>query len=117
MWVLGTEVWMLTLDEVAERFDGALQSGGGYRAPCPSHDDRNPSLSIDEADDGSGRILLHCHAGCKVEDIMGEAGLTWLDLQGDGRPAGPAGLDPVPPGSRRGCRIRRPGCATGCTSG
>jgi DNA primase len=36
-------------------------------ACCPAHDDRNPSLSIREAD---GKILLHCHAGCSQGDVI-----------------------------------------------
>jgi putative DNA primase/helicase len=31
-----------------------------WTARCPSHDDRNPSLSIRALCDG--RILMHCHA-------------------------------------------------------
>ena len=36
-------------------------------AKCPTHEDRNPSLSIREAD---GKILLHCHAGCSQRDVI-----------------------------------------------
>jgi putative DNA primase/helicase len=31
-------------------------------ARCPAHDDRVPSLSINDADDG--KVLVRCHAGC-----------------------------------------------------
>lgn len=34
---------------------------------CPAHDDRSPSLSIKDAD--NGKILLHCFAGCTFEDV------------------------------------------------
>jgi hypothetical protein len=37
-------------------------------APCPAHDDRNPSLSICDADDG--KVLVHCHAGCDQERVI-----------------------------------------------
>jgi putative DNA primase/helicase len=36
-------------------------------AKCPAHDDRNPSLSIREAD---GKVLLHCYAGCSQQDVI-----------------------------------------------
>lgn len=35
---------------------------GGYTAPCPAHDDKNPSLSISDGE--NGKVLVHCHAGC-----------------------------------------------------
>ena len=37
-------------------------------ARCPAHDDRRPSLSITDGD--NGRLLLHCHAGCNYQDIV-----------------------------------------------
>jgi putative DNA primase/helicase len=39
----------------------------GWQARCPAHDDKIPSLSVSEHD---GKILLHCHAGCSVKDIL-----------------------------------------------
>lgn len=53
-------------------------SGHGWSCRCPAHDDRNPSLSISEADDG--RVLLHCHAGCEPADVCGALGLKLSDL-------------------------------------
>jgi putative DNA primase/helicase len=41
---------------------GGKKAGGGWMARCPAHDDRVPSLSIRDAD--NGKILVHCHAGC-----------------------------------------------------
>jgi len=51
---------------------------GGYMARCPVHDDKNPSLSITEGDDG--RVLLKCFAGCSTEEIVKALGLTMSDL-------------------------------------
>ena len=39
-------------------------------ARCPVHDDRTPSLSIRDADDG--RLLVHCHAGCDQAHVIAE---------------------------------------------
>lgn len=38
-------------------------------ACCPAHHDRNPSLSISQAD--NGRVLLHCHRGCPQDEVIG----------------------------------------------
>ena len=46
---------------------------GRWVARCPSHEDRRPSLSIRELEDQ--RVLLHCHAGCSVENVLGAVGL------------------------------------------
>lgn len=35
---------------------------------CPAHDDKHPSLSI--KDDENGGIIVYCHAGCDFRDIM-----------------------------------------------
>ena len=54
------------------------RSGREWRGKCPAHRDRTPSLSISEGDDG--RALLHCHAGCKTEDVLTALSLTMADL-------------------------------------
>lgn len=42
---------------------------------CPAHEDRSPSMTLRELEDG--RILLHCFAGCSVEQILGVLGLSF----------------------------------------
>jgi hypothetical protein len=44
----------------------------------PAHDDRHASLSIGQGD--GGKVLLHCHAGCSVEDVCAAIGLRVADL-------------------------------------
>jgi len=52
--------------------------GDAWSARCPAHDDRDPSLSIGIGTDA--RVLLHCHAGCPAEAIVGTLGLAVRDL-------------------------------------
>lgn len=66
----------------------ALLTAGHHR--CPAHADRGPSLHVTQASDG--RWLLHCFAGCTLDEILRAAGLQLADLF----PAGSA-----PPGQRR----------------
>lgn len=47
-------------------------------ARCPGHEDRSPSLSIRELDDGA--LLLHCFAGCQASDVLAAVGLEFRDL-------------------------------------
>lgn len=67
------------IDLVLPRLDKVKPAGAGkWKACCPAHSDRDPSLSIAEAE--SGKILLHCWAGCEVRDILAAIGLGFADL-------------------------------------
>jgi hypothetical protein len=66
---------------VLDRLEGVQRNGDRWTARCPAHDDRTPSLSIGEGDDG--RALLKCHKGCETEEIVREAGLSMRDLFSD----------------------------------
>lgn len=64
---------------VLELLKAVRQTGPDrYLARCPAHEDRSPSLSIRALDDG--RILMHCFAGCDIEDVTGALGLEVGDL-------------------------------------
>ena len=69
---------MTPLDKMKDRLEGWKKSGEGYTALCPAHDDRNPSLSIRESEDG--KLLVHCHAGCCTEGVLDAVGLTIKDI-------------------------------------
>lgn len=72
----------MQLEDVLRRLEGVKRSGGGYSARCPAHDDKNASLSIKQG--GNGGIVLHCHAGCTPEQVVGALGLSMKDLFPDG---------------------------------
>ncbi|MGC1485352.1 MAG: AAA family ATPase [Candidatus Acidiferrum sp.] len=61
----------MTLEAILARFEKVQRSGADWKALCPAHEDKNPSLSITEKD---GKILVHCHAGCTTEAICTAAG-------------------------------------------
>lgn len=62
------------------RLDKVKPTGPGrWIARCPAHDDRGPSLSVRELDDG--RVLLHDFGQeCSVADIVAAVGLELSDL-------------------------------------
>jgi len=67
------------IDVVLPRLDKVKAVGADkWSACCPAHDDRDPSLSIREADDG--KVLLHCWAGCSITDVLAAISLTIRDL-------------------------------------
>lgn len=69
----------MTLEALVSRLERVKCTGSGrYQARCPAHDDRRPSLTIRELDEG--RILIHCFAGCDVESILSAVGLSFDDL-------------------------------------
>jgi hypothetical protein len=95
---------MSPLDLVVSLLKRVRQSGPNqWASSCPAHDDQDPSLSIASGDDG--RVLLHCHAGCTVEEICAALGLTGSDLfprepslaiSTRPAPTGPRPLSPTP---------------------
>jgi hypothetical protein len=68
---------MVALDLFLDRVD-FKREGNGFKAKCPAHEDIQASLSISEGADG--RVLLYCHAGCTVEQVVSKLGLTLADL-------------------------------------
>jgi hypothetical protein len=53
-------------EDIARALNGRRE-GRSWMARCPAHDDRNPSLSITQADD---RVLVHCFAGCSWQAVI-----------------------------------------------
>jgi hypothetical protein len=69
----------MSTSQLLDRLEGVKSTGAGrWIARCPAHEDRSPSLSIREADDGM--TLVRCWAGCEFAEIVGAAGLQPADL-------------------------------------
>ena len=77
--------------DLLAQFSGVRNSGDGWMAKCPAHDDRQASLSIKRGD--RQPWLLKCHAGCDTDAIVGAAGLSMQDI-----------LEPRPNGNTDGPR-------------
>jgi hypothetical protein len=71
-------------ENVLDKLEVADRNGEKAMCFCPAHDDRNnPSLSIKAE---NGKLLLHCFAGCSLEDIVSEIDLQMKDLFAEGGP-------------------------------
>lgn len=85
----------MTADVLLSRLDRVRRVGDRrWVARCPAHEDRSPSLSIRETDDG--RVLVHDFGGCAVEQVLGAIGMELTDLY------------PEKSGTDRGPRERKP---------
>lgn len=62
---------------VLSKLGPVKRNGVGWKARCPAHDDRAPSLSIAESD---GKVLVRCMAGCDTQAVLDAAGLAMSDL-------------------------------------
>lgn len=70
---------MSAIDNLLAHLDKVKRTGPGtWTSRCPAHDDRGPSLAVRELDDG--RTLVHCFAGCSVDEVLQAVGLTFSDL-------------------------------------
>lgn len=73
----------MELREFLTHFDNVKQSGKNqYTARCPVHGDSHNSLSIGYNSEKS-HILVYCHAGCEVEEVLKNLGLEISDLYAD----------------------------------
>jgi hypothetical protein len=69
---------MTPLENLLAKLPSAKQSSSGWSARCPAHDDHKASLSISQTNDGI--VLLKCHAGCSINEVVDAIGLEIRDL-------------------------------------
>jgi putative DNA primase/helicase len=74
---------MATAEFIARAL-GGRKAGGSWTARCPAHNDRNPSLSIRDVNDG--KVLVRCHAGCDQELVIAALRARGLWTENSARP-------------------------------
>ncbi len=84
---------MTTSELVGRYFPTAKRSSQGWTALCPGHEDQKESLSIAEGQGGA--VLLHCHAGCQTEAVLGALGLQTKDLYSEPKVRAPLSTRPT----------------------
>lgn len=66
------------LDALRERgSDAFVMDVADVFFQCPAHDDRCPSLTVEQTEGG---VTIRCHSGCSTGEILRHLGLTWSDL-------------------------------------
>lgn len=58
---------IMTAESIAKAL-GGHKVANSWMACCPAHDDRNPSLSVRDGDEG--KVLFRCHAGCDQRQVI-----------------------------------------------
>ena len=57
-------------EDLAHGLEKAKKVSTGWQACCPAHDDKRPSLSINENPIPNAGPLVHCHTGCEQPDVI-----------------------------------------------
>lgn len=69
----------MSVEKILNKLQKVKRSGNNsWLACCSAHDDRSPSLSI--TDNGDGKVMLRCFAGCETIDVLNAIGLDWEDV-------------------------------------
>lgn len=86
-------------EEIAMRLEGR-RMGQGWLCRCPvaGHGrglgDRHPSLSVT---DGGQQLLIYCHAGCDMRDVLAALGGRGVEIEQGNRSQSRAAITPVEP--------------------
>lgn len=65
--------------KLLDRLERVKQTAPGrWIARCPAHEDRAPSLSVRELEDG--RLLVYDFGGCEIGAVLAAVGLSLADL-------------------------------------
>lgn len=73
-----TQERVYSAKEIAYLLGKAKPEGKDWKCCCPAHDDKNPSLSLCDGDDG--RLIAHCYGGCdwlQIKAALENKGITY----------------------------------------
>ena len=67
----------MSFEVFLSRLRGVKKTPQGWKARCPAHADKTPSLSISR---GANGILCHCHVGCSIQEITASLNMSVREL-------------------------------------
>lgn len=67
----------MTYEEILTYFQVKKRYQDKAQCQCPAYDDKQASLTVTKRHDS---VLIHCHAGCSIENVLSVAGLKKSDL-------------------------------------
>ena len=67
----------MSFEVFLSRLKGVKKTPQGWKARCPAHADKTPSLSISR---GANGILCHCHVGCSIQEITASLNMSVREL-------------------------------------
>lgn len=71
------------VDKLLSRLNGVVEvTPERWKALCPAHNDKTPSLSIRLSDDD--KVLIYCWSGCGSAAVIEAVGLEFSDLMPNG---------------------------------
>ena len=95
----------MNVDEFLGLLENVKPTQRGWSGRCPAHEDRSPSLSIAEGDDG--RVLVRCFGGCPTDKVCAALGLRLADLFPGDRDRYANSWTPTTPEERQAAENRR----------
>ena len=73
----------MNLEPILQRLEKVKRiKSGVFKACCPAHDDKTPSLEIKDAGD---KALMICRAGCTFDEIRAMIGMDKHEFFADGK--------------------------------
>ena len=70
-------------ERILDKLEKVKRNGNKARALCPAHDGDNPTaLAITKIE---GKVLLYCHVGCHIDEVLASLSMRRSDLYDDAR--------------------------------
>lgn len=70
----------MIIEALLGKLEKVQGNGPRWRAICPGHESKHQTRSLSIFEPEPDKILLHCHAGCSVQEVAAAVGIELADL-------------------------------------